>query len=230
VTQEITSSTPEDSLVPKPATLRYKVWGIGYLILLTAMSPAMPYAQEISNHQVLPWIEAFHKGNFAWAVQPRDLLVTHWTLQALACNLLLMLFSIVETFLRGRKTSFDIGAALAFGAAAVVNVALFFMVFTSLEFLYVTFGFALFYVLFDSVGLAVSSKQEPEMRNSFLYSLSFVDAPTLLVSTAFVVPSLLLHQHYPPGFSDGIGAAILLFSGCAWTATMVLFVSKTVDG
>jgi hypothetical protein len=53
VTQEITSPTPEDSRVPRRATLRYKVWGVGYLILL----PPCPCIRTHGpNSPSAPWI------------------------------------------------------------------------------------------------------------------------------------------------------------------------------
>jgi hypothetical protein len=75
--------------------------------------------------------------------------------------------------------------------------------------------FALFTCYSIQSGLAVASL-EAGMRIVPVLSF-FVDAPTLLVATAFVALALAAPA-LSPGFSDGISAAILLFWD-AWTAT-----------
>jgi hypothetical protein len=132
----------------------------------------------------------------------------------------------IETFLRGGNlTRFDILASFVLGAGALANVAMFMFVGTDLEFLYFTCGFSALYVILDIAGILHARKKEPEMGSTFRYSLAFVDGPTLLVCLAFLVPARASAVSYGQSFTDGIGAAILLFSGLAWTSLMVFFVA-----
>ena len=206
---------------------RYRLWGLGYLALLVLSSPALqPTGRWVSSH-LLPTIRGFYIDYFpSWGLAKKNDLLQHFALQALLCNFALLLFSIVETFVKGRRTSFDIAAAMLFGAAAVINGLLFVFLYSKLDFLYVTAGFAALYVTVDAWGLQEAKRHEPEMADTFRYSLAFVDAPTLAVSMGLLAPHLSSHLDYPMGFTDGVGAAVLLFSGCAWTSLMVFFIGK----
>lgn len=205
---------------------RYRMWGLFYISTLIFFSPVNGFSSELITNDVIRQIQIFHKehlSGFLAYVDKQDL-IQKYSLQALVCNFALILFSVVETFLNGRKTWFDILASLFFGAAAILNFGLFFAIYTNFDFLWVTLVFSAFYSFADVVGVVISRNSEPEKVKTFKYSLAFIDAPTLIVCGGFLVPTLS-QTKYPESFTDGVGAAILLFSGVAWASLMVFYVA-----